>query len=138
MDDLAGQARVTLAQGDAARAGQFARDAIAWIESHGETGIEYPTQVYLICYRALRAAAGSDPAALAQASEVLRRGQAYLEAQAAGIQDPALRRSYLENIPFNRDLAHVIGWRRVMILRQGAWLVSLTTYASAVTSCAQP
>ena len=105
VDDLAGQARVTLAQGDAARAGQLAREAIAWIESHGETGIEYPTQVYLICYRALRAAAGSDPAALAQASAVLRRGQAYLEAQAAGIQDPALRRSYLENIPFNRDLA---------------------------------
>ena len=105
VDDLAGQARVTLAQGDAARAGQLARDAIAWIESHGETGVEYPTQVYLICYRSLRAAAGSDPAALAQASAVLRRGQAYLDGQAAGIQDPALRRSYLENIPFNRDLA---------------------------------
>jgi tetratricopeptide (TPR) repeat protein len=104
VDDLAGQARVALAQGDAARAGQLAREAIAWIESHGETGIEYPTQVYLICYRALRAA-GSEPAALAQASAVLRRGQTYLEGQAAGIQDPALRRSYLENIPFNRDLA---------------------------------
>jgi adenylate cyclase len=105
VDDLAGQARVALAQGDAKRAGQLARDAIACIESHGETGIEYPTQVYLICYRSLRVAAGSDPAALAQASDVLRRGQAYLEAQAAGVQNPALRRSYLENIPFNRDLA---------------------------------
>jgi hypothetical protein len=107
VDDLAGQARVMLAQGDAARAGQLAWDAMAWIELHGETGIEYPTQVYLICYQALRVAAGSDPAALARASDVLRRGQGYLQAQAAGIQDPALRRSYLENIPFNRDLAHM-------------------------------
>jgi len=106
VDDLAGQARVALAQGDAARAEQFAGEAVTWIESHGETGIEYPTQAYLFCYRALSAAAGSDQAALAQARAVLYRGQAYLEAQAAGIQDPALRRSYLENIPFNRDLAH--------------------------------
>ena len=105
VDDLAGQAHVALAQGDAVRAGQFAREALAWIESHGETGIESPTQAYLLCYRALSAAAGNDQVALAQAREVLRRGQAYLESQAAGIQDPALRRSYLANIPFNRDLA---------------------------------
>ena len=105
VDDLGGLARVSLAQGDARRAVQYAREALAWMTSHGETGIEYPTQVYLIFYRVLRAAAGSDQAALSQAREVLRRGQAYLEAQAAGILDPALRRSYLENIPFNRDLS---------------------------------
>jgi predicted ATPase len=105
VDDLAGLARVALAQGDAERAGQLAREALTWVETHGETGIEYPAQVYLLSYRALAAAAGSDPAALARAREVLRRGQAYLTAQAANIQDAALRRSYLENIPFNRVLA---------------------------------
>ena len=62
-------------------------------------------QVYLICYRVLQAAAGSGPTALLQAREVLRRGQAYLEAQVTGISDPELQRSFLENIPFNRDLA---------------------------------
>jgi adenylate cyclase len=106
VDDLAGQARVALAQNDAARAGQFAREALAWIDSHGETGIECPTQAYLVCFQALSAAAGNDQVALSRAREVLHRGQVYLEAQAARIQDPALRRSYRENIPFNRDLAH--------------------------------
>ena len=105
VDDLAGLAHTALAQGDSEKAGQYAREAFAWIELHDETGIEYPAQVYLLCFRALRAVAGSDPAVLAQASAVLRRGQAYLEGQAAGIQDPALRRSYLDNILYNRDLA---------------------------------
>ena len=105
VDDLAGLARVALANENTAQAARHAHEALAWIESQGETGIEYPTQVYLICYRVLRAAAGKDQMALTQAHAVLRRGQAYLEAQAANIQDAALRRSYLENIPFNRELA---------------------------------
>lgn len=106
VDDLAGLACAALAQGDARRAGQLAREALTWIESHGETGIEYPVQVYLLCYRALRAEAGDDQAALTRSRDVLRRGQAYLAAQATNIQDAALRRSYLENIPSNRELAH--------------------------------
>lgn len=101
-DVRAGLARVALAQGDPAQAARDAGQALDWLDAHGEIGVEYPAQVYLICYRALTA--GTDLAASLRGQTALQRGRAFVQAQAARIHDPNLQRSYLENIPFNRQL----------------------------------
>ena len=63
-----------------------------------ESAVE-PVWVYLTGYRVLRAHA--DP----RADEVLEKGRRLLQETAFKIDDEALRRSYLENVPANREMA---------------------------------
>ncbi len=104
MDDLAGQARVALARGDASHARQSVEEILTWIEANGSAGIEYPLQVYLTCHHVLRATANGDPSVLQRAGAILSKAHSGLMEQAAGISDPALRRTLLENVRANREI----------------------------------
>lgn len=104
IDSLAGLAQAALAQGDTGRAVAYVDQILDWIAARGVAGIEYPVLVYQSCYRALAAAADDDSAKLARARAVLYDGHKLLQERANHIQDQALRRQFLENVPFNRDL----------------------------------
>ncbi len=104
MDDLAGLARVALAQGNVTEARARVEEILAWLTANSPDGIEFPVMVYLICYQVLQAAAGNDMEALARARAVLQEGYKLLQERANRIQDEALRRQFLEKVPFNRDL----------------------------------
>lgn len=57
-----------------------------------------PGHVYLVCYKALQAT--NDP----RAKHVLQQGYEMVQELATKISDEGLRRSFLENVPYNRDL----------------------------------
>jgi tetratricopeptide (TPR) repeat protein len=94
-----GLARVRQAQGDMEGALNHVNAILAYLE--GGKGLGYgrgPTESYLVCVQVLDAA--GDP----RVREVLERGHAELQERAEKITDEALRRSFLENVPWNREL----------------------------------
>jgi predicted ATPase/class 3 adenylate cyclase len=103
-DDLAGLARTSLDRGRRAEALALAKEVLTWLAENGHDGVEYPVLIYLTCYRVLQAAADDDPTLAGQARTTLEAGCRLLHERAGRIQDKALRRSFLENVPFNRDL----------------------------------
>ena len=100
MDTLTGLAAAAAARGRAAEAEQHVAQILAWIEANGADGLELPVQTYLICYDILRRAAPNDK----QARQVLQQGHALLQQRADRINDAELRRQFLEQVPFNRQL----------------------------------
>ncbi|MGB0385339.1 MAG: tetratricopeptide repeat protein [Ardenticatenaceae bacterium] len=104
IDDLAGLARVAMREGNNKRAYTYVEEILAWIESHGTEGIEYPLQVYLTCYQVLHATSEGDSDALARADTILTTAHTMLQEQAAKIKDDALRGQFLQNVPFNREI----------------------------------
>ena len=98
MDDLAGLARAALAQRDGKQAAAYAREILAGIDELGPDGLEFPVWVYLTCFRALET---DEPE---RARQVLADGYAYLRKSADSIQDESRRNSFLENVPWNREL----------------------------------
>ena len=64
-----------------------------------------PLRVYLTCYQVLQA--NGDP----RAQDVLNTAYTLLQERAANIEDLALRRSYLENVPYHREI--VAEWERL-------------------------
>ena len=107
IDDIAGLARVTLAQGNKRRAAAYVAEILHWIETNGPAGIEYPLQVELTCYTVLRATAQDDAAKLAQAHAILARAHAALMKRAADIGDEDLRRKFLEDVAAHREIVAV-------------------------------
>ena len=99
VDDLAGRAQVALLTRDLPAARRLAGECLAWIEHNGMGGIEFPARVYLVLYRVLLT---SEPD---RAAQLLDAANSWLEKQAAAIDDPALRRTYLEAIPDHRELS---------------------------------
>jgi hypothetical protein len=67
-------------------------------------GTEEPLRLPLTCYQVLSAA--GDP----RAAEVLANAHAELLKQADRISDPQARRSFLQNVPHNREI--VAAWSR--------------------------
>ena len=65
----------------------------------GAQGIEHPVLVYLTSYRILRANQEFE-----QAQSVLQQGHHYLMTQADQIDDPHLRRSFLNHLWENREI----------------------------------
>jgi hypothetical protein len=104
MDDLAGLARVAMAQGQRDRALALIKDVLSWVEANGSGGIEYPLQVYLTCYRILLSTADGDASAMGRARAILSTAHADLLEQADRVRDPALRRSFLEGVAANREI----------------------------------
>jgi len=98
VDDLAGRAYVAFLTRDLPAAHRLADECLAWIEQHGSGGIEFLARVYLILYSVLLA---SEPD---RAAQVLDDGYGRLLQQAAAIDDPAHRRTYLAAIPDHREL----------------------------------
>ncbi len=99
IDDVAGLARVALAQGRLADALSHVDEALAWIASHGVEGIEYPLRVYLTVDDVLTAAGREEGAA-----EAVRNGHALLQEKASHIHDEPTRHAYLERVPPNREI----------------------------------
>ncbi|MBT9490906.1 MAG: AAA family ATPase [Paucibacter sp.] len=105
IEALAGLAHTALLRRDLSRALALAEQVL----SRQATGIELdgceePMRVHLICHLVL--AAAGDP----RAGAVLGAAYRDLSARAARISDPLRRRTYLEQVPFHRDL--VAAWAR--------------------------
>ena len=96
---LSGQAGVALVQGRREQALGYAQALLTQLETYPAfpRTVE-PLRIYLICYRVLRA--NEDR----RAKEVLRDAQRLLLERAAKIEDPGLRRSFLEDVDAHRDL----------------------------------
>ena len=104
IDDLAGLARVALADSNYAQAAVFAADVLDWINTSGTDGIEYPLQALLTCYAVLQATAAGNTAVFQQANTILSQAHADLQKQAAGISDATLRDRFLNNVAVHRDI----------------------------------
>jgi len=66
--------------------------------------------VYLTCYRVLHANAD------ARAQDVLGTAYAILQERAANIKDEGMCRSYLENVPYHREIVDL--WEEASPLRR--------------------
>ncbi|MEZ4735684.1 MAG: BTAD domain-containing putative transcriptional regulator [Caldilineaceae bacterium] len=103
IEPLAGLVRVALAQPAARlsseqRLAVYLEEIIAFLAQTAGDGLEEPLRVYLTCYQGLQALHDSRADALvAQAYELLQK-------RAAQIDDPVLRRSFLENVAAHRSL----------------------------------
>ena len=104
VDDLAGLARVAVAQGQRGRALELVNEIVTWLEANGSGGIDDPLQAYLTCYRILRSTADGDAPAMGRARAILSTAHADLLKQADRVRDPALRRSFLEGVAANREI----------------------------------
>jgi DNA-binding SARP family transcriptional activator/predicted ATPase len=103
IEPLAGLVRVALAQpGDQLRAGQYLatylEEILAFLAQTAGDGLEEPFRVYLTCYQGLQAR--SD----AQAIPLLAQAYERLQQRAAQIDEPTMRRSFLDHVAANRHL----------------------------------
>ena len=98
-DDLANLAVIYLAAGDLDKATEYARQSMAILDECQGEGPECPQQDYYFCYQVF-AAAG----AIESASGALRSACRLVMARAEKITDPALRQSFLESVPINREI----------------------------------
>jgi adenylate cyclase len=99
VEPQAGLARVCLAGGELDPAMGYVEDILSHLESGTLEGTEQPLLVYLTCYRVLQAS--DDP----RAHQILDEGHRLLQEIAGKITDPELRRSFLENVAWHRELA---------------------------------
>jgi class 3 adenylate cyclase/tetratricopeptide (TPR) repeat protein len=96
--DLATLAAAHLAAGSGDRAVDYARQAIAILDDCAGEGPEYPQRDYFVCYQVL------DTAGEADAETVLRSAYRLVLKRADRITDVALRHSFLERVPINRQI----------------------------------
>jgi tetratricopeptide (TPR) repeat protein len=97
IEDIAGLARVALAQGRLGEARTHAETCITHLREKGVAGIEFPLVVYLTCYDVLRAT-GAD----SEARAVLADAHTLLLKRADAISDAKLRASMVQNVAANR------------------------------------
>jgi hypothetical protein len=102
---LCGLARIALAEGDLAQAQGYAAEILHSLEGlhPADACLGLGLIPYLVRYRILHASGDS------RARQVLDEGYRLLRARADAIDDPALRRSYLENVPANREI--IAAWQ---------------------------
>ncbi len=99
LDALAGLARAALSLGQVQVARGHVEEMLTYLGHHSLYAAKEPLRVYLACWQILSAA--GDP----RAGEVLRSAYRALHEQAERIPDPALRRSFLENVAVHREIA---------------------------------
>ncbi len=98
----AGLADIALSQKEPHGAMAYAREILRHIEAYPALhGTFDPMHMYLTCYRVLSAVDDS------RAEEVLHTAHGLLQAWADKIEDEDLRRSFLENVPANREIVAV-------------------------------
>jgi tetratricopeptide (TPR) repeat protein len=105
-DDLATLAAAYLAPGNVAQALVYAGQALAILDGCGGQGPEFSQQDYFICYQVL-AGAGQEE----RAQAALQSAYNLVMARAEKITDPALRQSFLERVPVNREIVQEYGKR---------------------------
>jgi tetratricopeptide (TPR) repeat protein len=102
VEPLAGLARLALAQGERTQALARVEEILDYLEAHLTLdGTFEPLQVYLTCYRVLRA--NED----ARSGEILDAAYHLLQERANKIEDKDLRRSYLENVAAHQEIVAV-------------------------------
>ena len=73
-----------------------------YLETDHIIGYAFGTsECYLTCYRVFRAV--GDP----RANEVLERGYVEMHEQVAKLKDEELKKSFLKNVPWNRELVEL-------------------------------
>ncbi len=97
--DLIILAKVYLATGNEAQALDYAQRALTILDECGGEGPEFPQRDYFACYQVFRA---SKQEALAY--RALESAYKLIAIRAGGINDPALRQSFLEQVPAHRDI----------------------------------
>jgi predicted ATPase len=96
-----GLARVALAQGDEMGALQFIDALLEFLGQKNKRFSEVLRESYLTCVQVLQAA--GDP----RASEVLEMAFIHIQEMANKIKDPEMRGSFLENVPYNREIVRL-------------------------------
>lgn len=104
IDDLAGLARVALAQGRTRQAYEHVQEILTWLAENGPEGIEYPLQVNLTCYEVLLAVGDGETAVHQQARTLLTQMRDELLEKAASIKDKTIRQKFLSNVATNRTI----------------------------------
>ncbi len=108
----AGLAEASLAQGNHAQAAAYVTEALEALAQQPDlVATEEQVCAHLICYRVLAASGDS------RAAEVLNNGYRIVMRRAADIADEDLRRSFLENVPVNRET--VAAWEAASTPRRG-------------------
>jgi tetratricopeptide (TPR) repeat protein len=103
METLAGLARVQLARGDAAAAWGPAQEIAAYLEAGGTVdGADEPLRIHLSCWQAL--AAHGDP----RGAGILATAHRLLQERAAQLADENSRRSFLEQVPYHREVVEAV------------------------------
>jgi tetratricopeptide (TPR) repeat protein len=102
-DNLATLAQAHWQLGNQSTALEFAHQALALLDECGGQGPECPQQDYFNCYQVLLAAGETEPARWA-----LRNANRLVSEHANQITDPALRQSFLENVPINRQITQAV------------------------------
>lgn len=102
IESLAGLARVALARGDLAQAQAHVVEILAYLEKAGSFyGADDDLCIYLICCQVLEAVGD------ARAQQLLAAAHQLLEERVARIEDPEFRRSFLEAVAVNREIARL-------------------------------
>jgi predicted component of type VI protein secretion system len=96
---LCSLARIALAEGDLAQAQSYTAEILHSLDAFEGTGFVFGLTAYSVCYQVLHASENR------RAWEVLEEIYRLLCARAEVIDDPALHRSYLENVDANREIA---------------------------------
>ncbi|MCP4535937.1 MAG: tetratricopeptide repeat protein, partial [Chloroflexi bacterium] len=98
IESLAGLARVSLAQGKLDLSLAQVEEILTYLEDNSLDGTEEPMRIYLTCYRVLQA---NDDLC---ARSVLETAYQALQEQATAITDQEIRRSFLENVLYHREI----------------------------------
>jgi tetratricopeptide (TPR) repeat protein len=102
IESLAGLARVALARGDLAQAQAHVVEVLAYLEKAGSFhGTDDDLGIYLICCQVLEAVGD------VRARKALATAHRLLEERAARIEGPEFRRSFLEEVVVNREIARL-------------------------------
>jgi tetratricopeptide (TPR) repeat protein len=99
IESIAGQALQTLSCGDVGTALGFVEEIlIRQTAGASLSGTDEPLRIGLVCHQVLAAAGDS------RAEAVLATACTELQSRAASISDPSLRRTFLEQVPWHREL----------------------------------
>lgn len=102
MDARAGLARVALALPDLLEAQNQVGVILSYLEAGNSLdGTEAPLRIFLTCYQVLQAIEDS------RAGDSLAGSYNLLQEQAAKITDENIRRSFLQNVPWHREIAQL-------------------------------
>jgi predicted ATPase/class 3 adenylate cyclase len=107
MGALAGLARAALSQGDPTLALKGVEEILSFLEGGGSlNGTWEPARIYLVCFQVLEEAGDE------RAEEILEEAYTFLKGRAALIANEDDRRSYLENVPWHREILATREMRR--------------------------
>lgn len=100
MEAQAGNANAALHLGDTKAAAAAAHEVWTYLETNGADGMDDAARVFVTCYQVFKRVSDK------RAQEVLVRGREFLHTRANRIQDPGLRRLFLENNPSHHLFLH--------------------------------